>query len=305
MATNLTLTTAYVGEVFEEILLQLSTGAPSLQGGHFAVHNGIRKKKYLPKLTATNLVQARAVTPSSQGSYTITEAALTPQEAMVYLEINPRDWEDFWGPYQPSGELNFRTLPPNVQIPFLTEVMNEVNEWLEPKIWTGNGTPPQPYGIKTRALADATVLDVSTPITLTSGNIVSELERGWALVPEAVKMHPDCKIFVSVASRELYRQAQQNQTSKGVDFTSGGLMTFNGRPIIPLVGFPDDSYIITYANTSQMGSNLHMGCDWNEDSKDVLVVDKLQANSELYFVKMNFKIDFAIKWGAEMVLYGA
>ena len=67
---------------------------------------------------------------------------------------------------------------------------------------------------------------------------------------------------------------------------------FQGKRIIPMVALPDDT-IIMGCFTSAFDSNLWMGIDYAND-EEVLQVEKLQTNSELYFFKMLLKMDVNI-----------
>ena len=309
MPTNLTLTSSYAGEVLDSMISLMTTGNEAVEQGIVNVESNIIKKLTIPRIQMSSLIQDHAVTPSSAGTYTVDERSLEPQDFMVYLEFNPRDFEQFWRPFQPTGPIVFRELPPSVQIPFLNEVLKKVGNYMGTAVWTGDTGGSAPYdkfdGLKTKALADAAVIDVATPITLNAGNVVAEIARTYDATPAAIRRDSDYKIIVSNATGELYIDAQHNQANKGLDFTSRGPMTYKGVPVVDLNGFPDNTIIATRCGSSLNTSNIHLGIDWNRDSfEEVLQVEKLQANSELHFVKMLMKADTAIGWGEELVLYG-
>lgn len=56
--------------------------------------------------------------------------------------------------------------------------------------------------------------------------------------------------------------------------------------------------------TSGMDSNLWMGVDYANDA-EVLKVDRLQSNSELFFFQMRMKMDVNIVKPAEIVVHTA
>lgn len=53
-----------------------------------------------------------------------------------------------------------------------------------------------------------------------------------------------------------------------------------------------------------MDSNLWMGVDFANDT-EILKVDRLQANSELFFMQMRMKMDVNIVRPAEIVVHTA
>ena len=82
-------------------------------------------------------------------------------------------------------------------------------------------------------------------------------------------------------------------------------MTYKGIPVHELVGMPDDTMIGTRFGSTIMDSNIHVGVDWDQNStEDVIKVMPVQNKSELWFVKMLFKVGVQIGWGEELVLYG-
>lgn len=76
---------------------------------------------------------------------------------------------------------------------------------------------------------------------------------------------------------------------------------FRGKRIIPMVALPEDTIIIGQFTTG-VDSNLWMGVDYAND-ENVLQIDKLQNNSELYFFKMLLKMDVNIVKPAEIVAH--
>ena len=76
---------------------------------------------------------------------------------------------------------------------------------------------------------------------------------------------------------------------------------FQGKRIIPMVALPDDT-IIMGCFTTGVDSNLWMGVDYAND-ENVLQVEKLQNNSELYFFKMLIKMDVNIVRPSEITAH--
>lgn len=302
----LAITSTYAGEVLESFLQLAVTGNEIVQGGHIFVKSGIKKSYTLPRIKVDNLIQDRVATPSAGvGTFTMDEKKLTPDDFMVYTEFNPRDFEDMWRPFQPQGNLVFRTLAANVQVDMVAEIMKSVGNYMGKAIIQGDKIGSAPYdkfdGLIVKALADAAVIDVATPLTLTVGNVIGEMTRSLAAVPESIEDHPNLKIFMSKATRKLYRDAIHGETYKGEFVESDNVKSFKGKPIVALSGFPDDRLLITHAAANRT-SNLWLGVDVENDA-DTVQVERLQANSELYFFKMLMKADTAIGWGQETVLY--
>lgn len=301
------ISTSYAGEVLESFLTLATTGNEIVQGGHIYVKSGIKKKFTMPRIQVDNLIQDRKETPTAGvGTFTFDERALIPDDFMVYTEFNPREFEDMWRPFQPTGNLVFRQLPANVQVAMVGEIMKSVSTYMGKAILQGKKTggvaPFDKFdGIVTKAIADAKVQKVATPAAITKANVISKLDATLALVPERIEDHPDLKIFTSKTVRKAYRDAIHDLEFKGGSVESDNVRMFKGKPVIGLSGMPADTILITYASANR-GSNLWLGVDVEND-EETIQVEKLQANSELYFFKMLMKADTQIAWGEDVVLY--
>jgi len=77
-------------------------------------------------------------------------------------------------------------------------------------------------------------------------------------------------------------------------------MTYKGIKVVPLANFPDGKMMIA-VGSADMKSNLWVGINSTDDN--TVTLGKLQANSELRFLKVIFKADTAFGFGKEVVLY--
>jgi hypothetical protein len=70
---------------------------------------------------------------------------------------------------------------------------------------------------------------------------------------------------------------------------------------VPLAGMPDNTIIATVSCPDQE-SNLWLGVNSTAD-QDGLTLARLQANSELYFIKGLFKMDTQVGFADFIVIY--
>jgi len=259
-----------------------------------------------------DLIQDRAATPTSKGDMTVTGKVLEPADYMIYVEFNPRDYEQHWFATQLNPTLIDRSLPATVETTVIQEVLKRHDRYMNKAVWNSSTALAAPSiyryynGLIAKAKAATGGSDntnfVGSPTTLSAGNIVAEIEKGYVLIPAALKYDPNMKIFVNYKTFDLYMNAQQNQTYKGVDFTQLGVARYKGIQVVRINDMPDDTYLIA-KGTAGMDSNLWLGLNSVDDAS--LELNKLQANSELYFIKMLMKVDVQIGWNAETVYYGA
>ena len=95
-------------------------------------------------------------------------------------------------------------------------------------------------------------------------------------------------------------QASADLHHKGADPTSTNIPRFKGKRIAALNDLPSDVIIGTLCSLDT-DSNLYAGCNLADDY-NCLQVDKVQANGELYFIKMLMKADTQIAWGELVTL---
>lgn len=311
--------TTYAGEVLEGFISLATTTFETLEKGCINILPGIKKKKTIPSVKVTNFIQARKATPNHGGNVGIGARTLEPLDFMGYLEFNPRDLEAHWVAVQMNPKLLDAMLPRTVESAIIQEIFKLNKNYLDYAVWQsvydaaaittalsaglGDGDNNLIFfdGLLKKMLDDATVIDVPLPVALTAANIISKFEEVKALVPEAVYKDPRFKFIVSDKTGRLYGDAQKAQANKGVDVTSAGKMEFDGKPVVTISGVPDDTIVACKASRD-LGSNLWMGVN-AADEDEYLKLARLQANSELYFIKMLYKIDVNHAYGEETVLY--
>lgn len=135
----------YAGEVLEDLLVYTAKGNETYEAGLVHVKPGIQKRYTLPHIQLGDIIQDNVPTPAqatgsslssdSHGSYTLSERYLDPKDFMVYLEFNPRDFEEYWRFAQPTGPLVFRELDPAVQKTMLRLLLDRKDQYINDCIW--------------------------------------------------------------------------------------------------------------------------------------------------------------------------
>lgn len=301
-------TSAYAGEVLEQLLVRATTGNQIVAGGHIHVQPNVTKKFAIPRLKAGKMLQRRKEQPvenDSKGDFTIDEKYLEPKDVMAFTTFNPRVFENIWRPFQTTGNLVFSELPSNVQSALLTELAKVVDFELGGELINGtyHATDEGKYfdGILTRIAADASVVKVATPVALTQANVIAKMKLVRAAVPKAIKANPNLKLFMSVEDAENYEYELTDKPTKGQDYTNMNPERFKGIPIVALADWPKDVIVAAIA-TSGIDSNFWAGVSLADDA-ETIQIDKLTAAGEKYFFKMLMKVDTNIVFGEDIVLY--
>ena len=304
---DVTISTAYAGEVLEQLLVRATTGNELVAGGHIRLQPNVKKKFAIPRLKAGKMLQKRKEQPvegDSKGDFTVDEKYLEPKDVMAFTTFNPRVFESIWRPFQPTGNLVFRELPADVQNQLLAELAKVVDFELGDHFINGvEGDAEGQYfdGILTRIAEDDDVIHVPSPVGLTQANIISKMKAVRTLIPKAVKKNPNLKYFMSVTDAESYEYELTDKPQKGADYTNMNPERFKGIRIVPLADWPEN-VIVAAVTSANVDSNFWAGVDYADDA-EVIQIDKLTNAGEKYFFKMLMKADTNIVFGEDIVLY--
>jgi hypothetical protein len=307
LAMAVSITSIYAGEVLEQLLVRATTGNQLVAGGHIHIQPGVQKKFAIPRLRVGNMLQKRKEQPTdddSLGDFTVTERYLEPKDFMAFTTFNPRAFEQFWRPFQPTGNLVFRELPAEVQNKMLAELAKVVDFQLGGEFINGEYAEAEGKffdGILTRIVADENTIVVPNPVGLTQANIISKLKAVKALIPKALKGSPLLKIYMSVRDFENYEYELTDKPSKGADYTNMNPERFKGIRIVALADWPDDVIVATYTSAG-IDSNFWGGVDFVDDA-ETIQIDKLTTAGEKYFFKMLMKADTNVVFPEDIVLY--
>lgn len=254
MATTTSLTTTYAGKEAAGYIRAAFLSNESLAAVTFK--ENIEYKQVVRKLV-DNITFANATcdfTPT--GTVTLTERILTLEKFQIHRQLCKNtflsDWES-----KSEQDGNLHASLTDAIIANVLAGMAANNERL---IWQGvNATAGEYAGFETLFLADATVLDVATPVAIDSTNVIDEMNRLVLTLPTRVRRATE-KPIIAVSSNvaEAFRTAilglgggsylYQGETVK---------MTWQGQyDIIECPGMSDDTMAMYQKSNLWFGTNL-------------------------------------------------
>lgn len=306
MAVNIN--SAYVGEALEQMLVRATTGNELVSRGLIRVQAEIAKDFFLPRLKAGTMLQKRKEDPGkadSKGNFDIDEKKLSPVEFMAFTVFNPKSYQHIWSKWQPGGELVFMELPAEAQTMMLTEMAKAVDFEMGGHIINGQyaetGDDKLFDGILKRIIADADTIKITTPVAITSSNILDTLKKVYSKIPKAIRGNKGLRILMSVEDFDKYDDALSALPNKGTAYTDTNVKRFKGITIETLADMPEH-VIVAIIATNGMDSNIWLGVG-NIDDSTTVKIDRLTNAGELYFFKMLMKADTQIAWGDQVVFY--
>lgn len=331
MATH-SISSGYSGQVLEAFVTKAVVGNDTVDKGLVYVKSGIKHQYAIPRIGLGKIIQDRKATPVSpadaKGNFKFDERLLNPQDFMVYTEFNPRDLEKYWEFAASDGKLVFRKLDAQTQTAMVGEIMKSVNEYVGTALWmarkTGGTAINGPAGevqvgetaldlnkfdgflykmldnIKNGVTGDKVKLAGTSAIT-TGEQALAALNATFKAIPKALRGKSDLRIVIDYNTFDLYDEYLINLPNKGRDYAGTNAQKFRNIPLVVINGAPAQT-VIAGIFGANIRSNFWVGVDYVDDV-DTLQVEKLQANSEMYFFKMLMKMDVQVGQPSEIVLH--
>jgi hypothetical protein len=293
-------TTTYTGkDSVEKFYSAALLSAPTIQ--NVTLVPNVKSKIKLAKFDLGNIIQDEDCTFSGSGEGTLAQKAFEVCPLKINLEYCRSTFEqNFMNEFMRPG-FSEEVMPSVFQDYILSLVAKQVSADLEVTYWRGDVvTTGSTYpvnvceGIEYKLSGDTDVVDLSAT-TLTSANIISELQRVYDAIPDEIINKEDFQIFLSTKGVKLFRQAVGNASNEAY-FNKGIDLNFLGYKIVEAPGLS--------ANTIVAGqkSNFVWLLDLVSDQEDVLVIPQRNiSGAPTVRIVGNFKFGTGYLYGAEIV----
>jgi hypothetical protein len=307
---SVSLTTTYAGEFSGKYIAAALLSAATLDAGAISILPNVKFKSVLQKGATDDIVKdASCNFVTNEGTLTLTEAILVPEEFQVNLEICKKDLHNSWEAAQ-MGYSAFDNLAPSFAEFVIAHVAAKVADRTEKNIWAGStATSGQFDGFGVKLLADATVHDV-TATSVTAANVIAEM---GAVVDSAVANAPailgqeDLTLYVSTNVAQAYIRSLGGFTAtigangvdnKGTQWYNGGALSFEGINIFVAKGLASNRMVLAQK------SNLYFGTGILNDQNEVKVIDMSDVDgSQNVRVIMRFTAGVQHIFGSDIVFY--
>lgn len=281
---SVSITSTYAGEFSGKYIAAALLSADTLDKGLITIMPNVKFKSVIKKASTDDIVKdATCDFQTGQGTLTLTEKILQPEEFQVNLDICKKDLHSDWEAAQ-MGYSAFDNLPANFSDFVLAHVAAKVADRTEKNIWSGStATSGQFDGFSTLLAAD-TDLPAAQDIVgtaVTAANVVSELGDVVDAIPTAVYGSEDLVIYAASNVIRAYTRALGGFQSGGVGANgyenkgnnqSLGSLFFDGIPVVAARGAADDMIIAAEK------SNLFFGTGILNDLNEVRVIDMAETD---------------------------
>ena len=274
---SVSLTTTYAGEFSGKYIAAALLSADTLDKGLITVMPNVKFKSVIQKASTDDIVKdASCSFEPNQGTLTLTEAILQPEEFQVNMDICKKDLHDSWEAEQ-MGFSAFDNLAPNFADFVLAHVAAKVADRTEKNIWSGSTAVSGQFdGFTTLLDADGDFGNGVTGAAITTANVVAELGKTVDAIPTAVYGSEDLYLYaasdvIRAYTRSLGGFAAQGEGANGYEGKGNnqvlGNLFFDGIPVVAIRGAAAGTIIAAEK------SNLFFGTGLTSDFQEVRVLD--------------------------------
>jgi len=304
---SVSLTSTYAGEFSGKYIAAALLSASTLDSGAISILPNVKFKSVIQKGATDDIVKdASCDFVTNQGTLTLTEAVLQPDEFQVNLQLCKKDLHNSWEAEQ-MGYSAHDSLAPSFAEFVIAHVASKVADKTEKNIWSGATANSGEFdGFTAKLTADATVVDV-TGTTVNAGNVVAELGKVVDAIPTAVYGQEDLTLYVSSNVARAYIRAlggfasgigANGSDNKGTQWYNGGELSFDGINIFVAKGLADNTMV------AAQKSNLYFGTGILNDQNEVKVIDMSDIDgSQNVRIIMRFTAGVQHVFGSDIVLY--
>lgn len=304
---SVSLTSTYAGEFSGKYIAAALLSASTLDSGAISILPNVKFKSVIQKGATDDIIKdASCDFVTNQGTLTLTDVEIQPEEFQVNLQLCKKQLHNSWEAAQ-MGYSAFDNLAPSFAEFVISHVAAKVADKTEKNIWSGVTANNGEFdGFTAKLTADADVIDVAAG-TVTALNVIDELGKVVDAIPTAVYGQEDLTLYVSSNVARAYIRAlggfaatigANGSDNKGTQWYNGGELSFDGINIFVAKGLADNTIV------AAQKSNLYFGTGILNDQNEVKVIDMSDIDgSQNVRIIMRFTAGIQHIFGENIVLY--
>ena len=308
MATTTSITTTYAGEFAGKYISAALLSGNTISNGLIEVKPNIKYKEVLKKIAIDGIVANSSCDFSDTSTVTLTERILEPKSLQVNLELCLTPFRSDWEAIS-MGYSAHDNLPKTFSDYFIGMLSAKVAEKTEQDIWNGTAGAGSFDGFVTLLAADASLPSAQeiTAATVTSSNVIAELEKVADVIPNVLYGNDDLYIYVSRNIFKAYKSALGGFAANGLGANGVNaqgqnqdidIQYFNGFKVVVANGLNDNQMVAAES------SNLFFGTGLLSDQNECRVLDMadLDGSQNVRFV---MRYTAGVQYGevSQVVLY--
>lgn len=270
-----------LGPIFTEMLYANNTVSKNL----VRVLENIKFKQVVTSISGDLVVQPYAVNPVSAGALTFADTEIEPVKSHVFHTFTMDALRSTrFGRDMKSGAANIES----------NEFLQAVLDYAIPRV--GKAIEADFWGKMIDVLDAASTVSINAS-TLTSSNIVAEMQKIYEAIPGEILEGSEGKIYAPHGVKQLIKVANLKQAYRDIFSVDGDSVAYLGVPV---------EFVPLAANTMVAGrsTDLILGTDLASDFGS-FEVGKVNNTGDEMFIKATFSLDAAVCIPGQKVLYKA
>lgn len=268
MATTVTISTNYAGEVAAGIIGKTFLEADTLRLGLIKVYPNVGNKLNMRRIRYTDGRVAYSCGFNPQGSIVLNERVLEPVKLKNEFQLCKEDFRAQWSQNLMGASAHNDNLPSDIREAIMTEMLGETAEDIDAMIWTGDNSANtnEWTGFLPLFEADADVIKVNG-VASTEANVLAELKKALAAVPRALRRKG---VSVGVSS-DIFQNYTFYLISQGIANDGNAddkQAKFGKYTLTEINGLPDSTIVIFEKE------NLGFGTGLEEDFNEIVLKDE-------------------------------
>jgi hypothetical protein len=301
MPNQPTITSNYAGEFAGKYIAAAVLSANTIANNGVTVIPNVKYKSTIKKAVVSGLVTDASCGFVDAGVVTLSDKVLTVTEKQVNIELCKTPFEqDFEA--QSMGFSSFDVMPATFSDFFIAKILKDVAIDTENFLWNATN------GLGKLLKTDGATA-ITTPLTITSSNVIQEMGRVIDGIPAALYGSEDLRLYVSQNVAKAYVRAlggfsvaatsNAGVNAAGTTWYNGGELTFDGVTIFVANGLPANTMVATQI------SNLFVGFGLADDANVVKTIDMadIDGSKNVRFIA-RFSRGIQVGIGADAVTYG-
>lgn len=299
MATTTNISTEFNGAYAGALLVQAFKKADTIDKNVITILPNIISAGHLPNLTYSSDWAARSCGWNPEGTINYTEKEIQTKQFQIQHELCKNDFRATWETQKNGLFGNSEDIAPDLQTAILDVTLSNFGEDLDEKIWGATSGTSSIYfpGLFQQFAADNTVIDATAATgSITSANVVAELEKVYALIPAAIENDSDLVWLVGSDIAKAYKQALANQHIGNLNGDKE--LDYLGHTLTRIDGFPAKKMVVYRKQNVGLLTGLQ-----NELNEVRLIDSDATTGDGNVRISMRWNLGVGYSLGSEIVYY--
>jgi len=273
MATVQSLTGNFAGEKASGYLYPAILAANTIGSGIVTTHENVKYKLNIRNLATTGFLANATCDFTSTGEVALSDVVLEPKELQVNIELCKGNLRTQWESLEMRGAITGQEIPASFQEFFIQKNLELIAKDFEVAVWQGTTGAGSFEGLEAKLAANTDVIDVNNSGTpLSAANIITELNKVVAAIPNEVYVADDFKIIIPISAAKFYIAAQAALGYLDKFHVGKTELNFQGIDLVIANGLSNNKMVA--ARTS----DLHFGTNVLTDLAELRVIDMAETD---------------------------